>query len=333
MSEAVQYYVATLVVFGAVDVLACWGLNLQFGVAGVLNFAFVVLQAAGGYTAAVLTLGSSATTGDFQHYVFGAKLPFPIPTIIAGIVGALFAGMIGLVVLRRLRRDYQAMVMLVISLIATHVATNQRGLVNGDAGLVLIPKPLEMQLALDPVVYQWVYAGFCVVIAAVGFFIMQRMTRAPFGRTLRAIRDNEPVAAALGRNPLRFQLTAMMVGGVFAGVSGALLVQYIGAYGPGSWTYPVTFLYLTAILVGGTGNNVGVLLGAAVVASLINEGTRFLPEIGFPGLTGALQWIAVGLLTLAFLWFRPQGLIPERGLRRDKSGGPAPSAVATAGGR
>src|SRR4029079_10114153 len=130
-------------------------------------------------------------------------------------------------------------------------------------------------------------------LAAVGFFIMQRMTRAPFGRTLRAIRDNEPVAAALGRNPMRFQLTAMMVGGVFAGVSGALLVQYIGAYGPGSWTYPVTFLYLTAILVGGTGNNVGVLFGAAVVASLINEGTRFLPEIGFPGLTGALQWIAV----------------------------------------
>jgi len=331
VSEALQFYLATLVVFMAVDVLACWGLNLQFGVAGVLNFAFVVLQAAGGYTAAVLTLGPSSATGGFQHYVFGATLPFPIPTIVAGIVGALFAGVIGLVVLRRLRRDYQAMVLLVLSLIATHVATNQRGLVNGDAGLVLIPKPLELQLALDPVVYQWVYAGFCVALAAFGFFVMQRVTRAPFGRTLRAIRDNEPVAAALGRNPMRYQLTAMVVGGCFAGVSGALLVQYIGAYGPGSWTYPTTFLYLTAILVGGTGNNVGVLFGAAVVASLINEGTRFLPEIGFPGLTGAIQWIAVGLLTLAFLWFRPQGLFPERRTRRQRDAGPP--AIATAGGQ
>jgi branched-chain amino acid transport system permease protein len=315
VSEAVQFYVVTLVVFMAVDVLACWGLNLQFGVAGVLNFAFVVLQAAGGYAAAVLTLGPASETGGFQHYIAGARLPFPLPIVLAGAIGGLLAGLIGLIVLRRLRRDYQAMVLLVVSLIATSVATNQRGLVNGDAGLVLIPKPLETELGLTPLAYSWAYAGFCVAVAALGFFVMQRITRAPYGRTLRAIRDNEPAAAALGRNPLRFQLSAMIVGGCFAGVSGALLVQHVGAYGPGSWTYPTTFLYLTAILVGGTGNNLGVLFGAAVVASLINEGTRFLPEIGFPGLTGALQWIAVGLLTLAFLWWRPQGIVPERRAR------------------
>jgi ABC-type branched-subunit amino acid transport system permease subunit len=329
VSEAVQFYVATLVVFMAVDVIACWGLNLQFGVAGVLNFAFVVLQAAGGYTAAVLTLGPSSETGGFQSYIAGAHWPFPLPVIAAGVTGGMIAGLVGLVVLRRLRRDYQAMVLLVISLIATSVATNQRGLFNGDAGLVLIPKPLETSLALTPVAYQWVYAGYCVALAAVGFVVMQRIVRSPYGRTLRAIRDNEPVAAALGRNPLRFQLSAMVVGGCFAGVSGALLVMYVGAYGPGSWTYPTTFLYLTAILVGGTGNNLGTLFGAAVVASLINEGTRFLPEIGFPGLTGAIQWIAVGVLTLAFLWFRPQGIVPER---RARKGARTPAAIATAGG-
>jgi branched-chain amino acid transport system permease protein len=328
VSEAVQFYVATLVIFMAVDVLACWGLNLQFGVAGILNFAFIVLQAAGGYTAAVLTLGPSSATGGFQSYIGGATWPFPLPIIAAGVTGGLIAAVVGLVVLRRLRRDYQAMVMLVISLIATSFATNQKGLVNGDAGLVLIPKPLELSLGLSPIVYQWVYAGFCVAMAIVGFFVMQRITRSPYGRTLRALRDNEPVAAALGRNPLRFQLSAMVVGGCFAGVSGALLVMHVGAYGPGSWTYPATFLYLTAILVGGTGNNFGVLFGAAVVASLINEGTRFLPEVGFPGLTGAIQWIAVGLLTLAFLWFRPQGLIPER--RKHKPG--RTNALAAAGG-
>jgi branched-chain amino acid transport system permease protein len=315
MSEAVQFYLATLVTLAAVDVLACWGLNLQFGVGGILNFAYVVMQAVGGYTAAMLTLGSASENGGFQKYLIGAELPFPLPIIAAGILGGLAAGLVGLVVLRRLKRDYQAIVMLVVSLIATHVVTNQRDIANGDAGLVLIPKPLDDVLKLDEVTYQWVYAGFCVLVAVAGFFVMQRIVRAPFGRTLRAIRDNEPVVAALGRNPLRFQITAMIVGGCFAGVSGALLVMYIGAYGPGSWTFAVTFLYLTAILVGGTGNNVGVLVGAVVVASLINEGTRFLPEVGFPGLTAALQWIAVGVLTLAFLWFKPQGLVPERQMR------------------
>jgi branched-chain amino acid transport system permease protein len=82
-----------------------------------------------------------------------------------------------------------------------------------------------------------------------------------------------------------------------------------------------TLVVLTAIIVGGTGNNAGVMLGALLVPVAFNEATRFIPQFGRPGLVDALQWIAIGGLALVFLWFWPRGIIPER--RRRFSGGPA----------
>jgi len=92
VSVAWQFYISTVLIYLGVDVIACWGLNLQFGVAGLVNFAFIIFQAAGAYTAAVLTLGP-ATKGGFQQYVGGAHWPFPLPILAAGLVGAaLFYG-------------------------------------------------------------------------------------------------------------------------------------------------------------------------------------------------------------------------------------------------
>jgi branched-chain amino acid transport system permease protein len=86
VSVAWQFYFSTLLIYLAVDIMAVWGLNLQFGVAGISSFAFVVFQAVGAYTAAVLTLGPSQSAG-FQQYVGGANLPFPLPVIAAGVAG------------------------------------------------------------------------------------------------------------------------------------------------------------------------------------------------------------------------------------------------------
>jgi branched-chain amino acid transport system permease protein len=112
-----------------------------------------------------------------------------------------------------------------------------------------------------------------------------------------------------------------VVGGAIAGVSGGLFVQFITAWSPGSWLYPETFVFLAAILVGGTANNWGAMLGALLVPVGFLEATRYLPQqfnlfginvVLFSGLIEAVQWIAVGLLILVFLWFRPQGILPER---------------------
>ena len=161
MSVAWQFYISTVLIYLGVDVIACWGLNLQFGVAGLVNFAFIIFQAAGAYTAAVLTLGPAepASQGGFQPYVGGAHLPFPLPILAAGLVGGLLAALVSGVTVRRLRSDYEAMVMLVVSLIATSVATNQVGLVNGPNGLALVPKPLSTLVNLSPIDYQWLFVG------------------------------------------------------------------------------------------------------------------------------------------------------------------------------
>jgi len=291
--------------------MAVWGLNLQFGVAGISNFAFIVFQAAGAYTASALTIGA-APPGSFQTYVWGAHLPFPLPMLAAGVVGGLLSAAVGLIGMRRLRADYQAMVLLVVSLTATYVADNATGLVNGPAGLSLVPKPLSGLLGLSTLGYQWFYVGLTAGICVLVFLLVRRVTGSPLGRAMRAVRDNDDAAAALGKNVFGLRMTAFVVGGVIAGVSGAVFVEFLGAWSPGSWLYPETFVFFTAILVGGTGNNLGVAVGALLVPIGFLESTRFLPNIGHPGFVEALQWMAVGALALVFLWFWPRGVIPER---------------------
>jgi ABC-type branched-subunit amino acid transport system permease subunit len=239
-------------------------------------------------------------------------LPFPLPILAAGVVGGLLSVLVGLIGMRRLRTDYQAMVMLVVSLTATYVASNATGLVNGPAGLSLVPKPLSGVLGLSLLGYQWFYVGLTAVFCVLVYLIVRRVTGSPLGRAMRAVRDNEDAAAALGKNVFGLRMTAFVIGGVIAGISGGVFVEFLGAWSPGAWLYPETFVFFTAILVGGAGNDLGVAVGALLVPIGFLESTRFLPNIGQPGFVEALQWIAVGVLALLFLWFRPRGVIPER---------------------
>lgn len=306
-----QFYIANILVLLFVNVIAVWSLDLQVGQTGVFNFAWIMFQAAGAYTAAILTLGPDTSNGGFQHYIGGAHLPYPLPVLAAGAVAALLAVPLGLVTLTRLRGDYQAVVMLVVSLIATGVATAQLNLVNGPAGLALIPAPGE-SLFQSQTVYQWFYVGVAAAWCAGAWWVMRCITGSPLGRRLRAVRDSETAAAALGQNVASSRMLAFVVGGALAGISGAVYVQNLGAWSPGSWYYPETFLFLTAIIVGGSGNLLGAAVGALVVPILFQEVTRFIPNFGYPGMVDSLQWVAIGLLLLGFLWWRPRGLIPER---------------------
>jgi branched-chain amino acid transport system permease protein len=312
MTSGWEFYATTLLVYLGVDIMAVWGLNLQYGVAGVYNFGFIVFQAVGAYVAAVLTLGPSSGNGGFQAYIGGSNLPFPIPVLAAGLVAGLISVPVGWIALRRLRTDYQAMVMLVLSVSATLFVTNDVGLLNGPAGLALIPQPLSSWVNPNSIGWQWLYVGITAVFCVITYFFVHRVTSAPLGRSLRAIRDNDDAAAALGKNVTQMRMFIFVMGNVIAGVSGAVLVMFIGAWSPGSWLYVETFVFFTAIIVGGTGNDAGVLLGALLVPVAFNELTRYLPQIGRPGLIDALQWIVIGLLALVFLWFWPRGVIPER---------------------
>jgi branched-chain amino acid transport system permease protein len=311
MSTAYQYYAITLLVYFGVNTIACWALNLQYGVSGVLNFAFILFQAAGAYIAGVLTLGPT-TSLSFQHYILGASLPFPLPWLLAAAVGGLLSFLVGTFAFRPERRDYQAMVMLVVSIIASILVVSQGSWFNGQSGLAAIPKPFQAKVGYDLVSYGWFYVVLTAAVVIVVYFLINRMTAAPWGRRLRAMRENSEALEALGVHVRRESMIVYVVGGALAALSGAVLVQFIGAWSPGSWGTPETFLYFVAIIIGGAGNNFGAMLGGALVLGVFQEGLRYLPSFGYTGLAEAIQFMSLGILILAFLWFRPGGLVPER---------------------
>ena len=319
-----SYYLVNLLIFAGVDIIACLALNLQFGVSGVVNFSFIIFQAAGAYAAAILSMPpDTAPDFSFQTYVGGYQLAFPLPWIGGALAGALLAVPVGLVALRKLRSDYQAIALLVTSIIANTVINNARPLLNGAAGVVNVPQPLSDQLNVSIQTYQFLYVGVTAICVAIVWFLAARIVNSPYGRTLRAMRENETAVAALGKNPTALKMTIFIVGGAIAGLSGAILVGFLQVWAPSTWLYPETIILFAAVIVGGRGNNVGAILGALLVPLGFEEVTRLLGRmnIGPPNLIPALEWVCIGLLILGFLWFRPKGVVPEQ--RRVFPGAPA----------
>ncbi len=327
------YYLTTLLVYGGVDAIACLALSQQFGVAGVTNFAFIIFQSAGAYAAAVLSLPNQSANGAFQSYIGGWHLPFPIPWIGAMIVGGLVALPFAPLVGKRLRGDFAAVGLLVTAVMANLLVTNYRPLLNGDAGLALVPAPFSGELNPESGGYQWGYGLAAVLFAAAVYLFLRRVTNSPYGRTLRAMRDNDVVADSLGKNLRSLRTSQLVLGGAIAGLSGAILVGFINLWDPAAWGYAETIVLFAAVIIGGLGNHLGAVIGAVLVPLGFEEATRYIPAIGRPGLIPALQWVAIGLLIVLFLWFRPQGILPERRrviARAGERARPSPRALETA---
>jgi branched-chain amino acid transport system permease protein len=325
--NAIAFYLATIIVYGAIDAMACMALNVEYGFAGLSNFGFIIFQSIGAYVAAILSMPKSSTYfGGFEQYILGWNLPWPLPWIGAAIAGGLLALPFVLLVGKRLRGDFAALGMLVSAVLLNELVTNFVPLFNGAAGISNVPAPLQGIWDPQSLGYQFAYGGVAVVLCVLTYFLLRRVTESPYGRSLRAMRDNDVVADSLGKN-LRVQRTSMMVlGGAIAGLSGAILVGFINLWAPGAWAYAETIVLFAAIIVGGAGNHKGAILGALLVPLGFEEITRFIPPLSNPTLVPALEWVAIGVLIVLFLWFRPDGILPER--RRILSGsvsGPAPT--------
>jgi branched-chain amino acid transport system permease protein len=309
----VVYYITTLLVYAGVDAIACLGLSQQFGVGGVTNFGFIIFQAAGAYTAGVLSLPASSSDGGFQAYVLGWHLPFPLPWIGAALVGGLLAIPFASIVGRRLRGDFAAVGLLVTAVMFNLLVTNYVPLFNGAAGLSLVPSPLQSALNPQSASYQWMYGIVAILLAFATYWFVTRLTDSPYGRTLRAMRDNDTIADSLGKNVRSLRTSSLVIGGAIAGLSGGVLVGFINLWDPQAWGYAETVVLFAAVIIGGLGNHRGAMLGAILVPVAFEEATRYIPPVsGNPNLIPALQWVVIGVLILTFLWFRPQGILPER---------------------
>lgn len=310
MSPLVYYLVTLAFFFLAYSVLG-WGLNIQFGEGGILNFAYIGFVAIGAYITGVTSMGKPQGTGE--QYILGISLPFPVGLILGGLAACVFAVLVALIALRRLRTDYLAMVLISLSLVLYDVINNFVPLFNGADGLNNVPLPMAGVFNLDGNSFVPFFAGVTLIITLIMWFLMSRITRSPLGRTFRAIRDDPDVAAALGKGVFRYQLIAMLIGSFYAGIGGGLIIEFSSSFNTSAWLPGETFLIFAAVIVGGLGNNKGVILGALIVPVLFVQLPRFLPDIpGHPGLILNIDAIAIGVLLMVVLWFRPQGLIPER---------------------
>ena len=304
-------YLLSAISIGSIACILTLGLNVRWGWAGELDLAFYAYVAIGAYMGSVIILPPSHEPGG-SAWILGLHQPFLVGLIGGAISAAAASLIIGALALRKLRGDYFAITTVAFSLIITAILTQEKQIFNGFNGVYGLSQPFNDILKLDPDTYLWFFFGMCLVILGIVYFVLNLLYNSPFGRTLRAIREDETAAAAFGRNVYLDKLKAYVIGGVCAGIGGVLFAEYLSAWNPSSWATVETFLLYTAIFLGGQANARGVLVGTLLALVFVPEVTRFLPDVpGHPDLFPALRNIASGLLILGVLWFRPAGIFPE----------------------
>ncbi len=306
------YFLTDLAVLGCINGIMVVGLNLQYGYSGLLNFAFYTYVAVGAYVAAVTTMGPSTT--ENVTYIIGGSLPWYVGLILGGLVAAALGAFVFSFTVRRLRSDYLAIVTVAAAFIFWNVVNSYIPLFDGGNGIFNVPY-ITGSLDIDSSQYSLILGAVALAILVVFGFISRQIFRSPFGRLLRSIREDEVVAAAFGRTIWRPQLWVFMIGCFMGGIAGGLFVFYITAWSPSAFLPLESFFLLAALIIGGSGNYWGALLGAFIVIEGLNEISRFVPSFGQEANVGAIRAILIGVVLILVLRYRPEGLIPERWLR------------------
>jgi branched-chain amino acid transport system permease protein len=300
-------YGTFFLVFASVFALIVLGLNLQWGFTGLFNVGVAGFVAIGAYTSALLT------TPDYPNQIGGFGLPVVVGWFGAMVASGLAALVVGVAALR-LRHDYLAITTFGIAVTLQLIALNAQALTGGPFGLQFIPKPLSGVIA-DNLAWNAFYLALVVGILGLSYVAIERLVRSPWGRVLRAIREDETAAESLGKRAFRFRLQSFVIGCMLMGLGGALYAHFVGYIAPEDFLPILTFQIWTMLVVGGAGNNRGAILGAFVVWAIWTLAGGVLREIVPPAhqaRAATLQVVLIGLLLMAVLLLRPKGLIGER---------------------
>jgi len=320
LSGIIAYLVFWAIYAGIFAVFAL-GLNIQWGYTGLFNIGIAGFFCIGAYTTAMIT--TPKPTGLYAQYVrqiFGLGLHeiiphglwFPLGLLGAAVVCGFIAFLIGYPTLR-LREDYLAIATIGIAETFRLVFNNEHWLANGPRGLMGLPQPL--QGLVEPRHYNYIYLIIVLAIMVVIYLSIERVIRSPWGRVLRAIREDEVASAMSGKDIFRFKMQSLIFGSMIMGVGGALYAHYTKAISPDVFT-PLygTFIIWVMLMAGGSGNNKGAILGAFIIWG-IWEITRFLTAYVLPYTMKArapyIRYLIIGILLEIILIYRPQGLKGE----------------------
>ena len=305
-----KQYLVSVLTEGAIFGIMALGLNVIWGWSGDFDLAYYGYVALGAYMTLVLTIGRHPAP---ERYILGLELPYLVAVVLAVASAMVLALVIGLIALRHLRGIYFSIVTLGAVYVLYVMAGQFVPLFNGYQGLSGLINPMADALGIDFNSYQYFFLGFAIVVFLLVYLFLSRVSNSRFGLALRTLREDERAAAAFGRDIYRLKLKAYLLGAGIGGLAGALFAAYLSAFNTSAWAPLETIVLYAAVLVGGRGNIRGVVLGVLIVIVLIEESTRFLPDIpGHPAIVLALRPIVIGAALILFLRFRPQGLLPER---------------------
>jgi branched-chain amino acid transport system permease protein len=296
-------FIASVVALAAIYAVLTLALNLQFGAAGLINFGIVAYFAVGAYTYAIVT---QPPPGLLDQYALGLEWPAWAGLLLAVIAAIAFALLTGWPSLR-LRAEYLALTTFAFAEVFNAVLLNEQAIGNGERGLSSIYPPMDDLIPGEN--YEVYFAGGMLVILAVSLFALIRLSRSPFGYTLRMIRDDELAAQMVGKHVRRFRLQAFLGGAAIAALGGVFYSWFTTLVAPGLFTADVTFTAFIALVLGGVGSYVGAVVGAFVLFST-EEMLRFLPlSLAASQLATAIRLIILGLILILVLRFLPQGLV------------------------
>lgn len=279
------------------------GLNLQYGYAGIVNFGPVLFFALGAYTVAIVSAESTFTD-------IGMGMPWYVGIAAAIVVVLIVAFIISLSTIQ-LRGDYLAVVTLAAATIFHEMSIGLTSTLGGNLGIPGIPRIFH---DLAPDAFTAGLAAFFALtgLLVISYGIVQRLGESPYGRVLRGIRDDETAVEFLGKNVFSYKVKTFLIGSVLMGIAGAFLGLVNGGVSPGYVTIDVTVLVWVGMLIGGAGSNRGVLAGLLIVSSF-QLLTRFANQSVPVGSEtfASLRLMAVGLLLILIITFRPQGIFGD----------------------
>ena len=299
-------YGSFFLVFACCYAVIVLGLNLQWGFTGLFNVGVAGFVAVGAYTSAILT------TPEAADRLGGFGLPVAVGWL-AAMISAGVAGLgVGLLALR-LRHDYLAITTFGVAVTLQLVATNAQRLTGGTFGVQFIPKPLQAAAGTG-LAWNLLYLALAAALLVIVYRALQTLVHSPWGRVLRAIREDEEAAASLGKRAVIYRLQSFVIGSMLMGLGGAMLAHFVGYIAPEDFLPILTFQMWAMLIVGGAGNNRGAVLGAFIVwgfwaaaGALLRD---FVPQAE-QARAAALQVVLIGVLIALMLVLRPRGLIGE----------------------
>ena len=317
--EGAERILLNLLTFAGIYGLSAIGLNVHFGWTGLLNFGHASFMGVGAYVTILLLPHAAGREGEFST----EGLPFIVALIIGVIAAALFGLLLGLPAIR-LRGDYLAIVTIAAAEIFRLLVRDLESITGGVYGIISFSDSLQKYRPgfIDNLLNNFEFSpsqAWVGILAWLFIFLvlllLKRLNNSPWGRALRAVREDEDAVRAMGKNAVWLKLQSFMLGAGIAGLSGVLLAFNYGSLQTTTFVPLLTFYVWAIMILGGVGSLTGPIFGSIIFWVIISETDRFAVLL-FENANGqqiaGVRFVLVGLLIMSLMIFKPSGLLGKK---------------------